>query len=60
MSASMSPDAIKKLVTFMIALALIATIITLAMYFIVIAPDQVAGQIAPLNSGCHNAYCHHP
>jgi len=49
MTETQQPDALKKLVIFMIALAILGTIIALTWYFAVELPIQQALQ-APINS----------
>lgn len=57
MSEAQSPDAMKKLVKFMICLAISGTIIAIAVYFIVIFPaQQAAGLSVPWNGICISCY----
>jgi len=51
MTESQSSDALKKLVWFMIGMAILGTIIALAMYFAVELPIQQAALHAPANHG---------
>lgn len=53
MTEPQQPDALKNLITFMIALAIIGTIIALAWYFAVDLPIQQAASIhVPTNVLC--------
>ena len=53
MSGVQQSDALKNLVLFMIALAILGTIIALGWYFFVDLPlQQAAGNLAPANSVC--------
>ena len=53
MSGVQQSDALKNLVLFMIALAILGTVIALAWYFAVDLPlQQAAGNLAPTNAHC--------
>ncbi|MDP3563602.1 MAG: hypothetical protein Q8R70_03850 [Methanoregula sp.] len=57
MTEPQQPDALKNLVIFIIALAILGTIIALAWYFAVDLPIQQAAALnVPTNSGC-KPYC---
>jgi hypothetical protein len=49
MSESQQSDALKKLVLFIVALAILGTIIALALYFGMVLPAQHAALTAPTN-----------
>ena len=56
MSEEQSSDAIRRLVKFMIALAIFGTIISLAVYFVVVVPFQQAAMMAPANQCVCNSW----
>lgn len=49
MSESQQSDALKKLVLFIVALAILGTIIALVLYFGMVLPAQHAGLTVPTN-----------
>ena len=54
MSEAQQSDALKKLVMFIICLAILGTILALVWYFAVDLPIQLAILHAPMNGGQHN------